>query len=46
MPLNLERRNGESLNIFRKLSSVIISHSLVDRFNISGIGVKLISLLE
>src|SRR5690606_21961143 len=44
MPCHLLRFRGEFLNVLRKASSVICCHSAVDRFSISGMGVKACSL--
>ena len=43
IPFHFERLRAESRKTFRKLSSVIASHSAVDKFRISGIGVKPVS---
>ena len=44
MPENLVRFKGDLVKMFLKVSSVISSQSLLDKFRISGTGVKLISL--
>ena len=44
MPFHFVRLSGECLNIVLKLSSVIISHSFVARFSISGMGENEVSV--
>lgn len=46
MPSNLALLSGEFLKMVLKDSSVNASQSLVEKFSISGIGVKLISSVD